>query len=145
MKSWRYKHYHSIVAKKRGRPSFCEKCGRTDTKITYNWASMTKDYANIFDYVRLCRSCHCYLDGFHKNLGSFKNGANRETCAKGGKIGYEKGLKRFERPVIRSDGKIFRSGAEAARFIGVNQSTLWDTLNGKQKQTKGWRFNYADR
>lgn len=57
-----YAAMHKRVAVERGQPSLCEHCGTTTAKA-FDWASLTKNYVDIYDYVRLCRSCHCRMDG----------------------------------------------------------------------------------
>ena len=58
-----YKALHLRVATVRGKPSRCAACERTDDEYKYEWASLTKDYANVYDYVRLCVPCHRRFDG----------------------------------------------------------------------------------
>src|SRR3990172_9117623 len=57
-----YRRYHRWVREKRGTPNKCEKCGTTTAKH-YEWASMTKKYDDIYDYIRLCVPCHRKQDG----------------------------------------------------------------------------------
>lgn len=76
--SWRgpgagYAAMHLRVASIRGTPSECERCGTTAAK-RYEWASLTKNYADVMDYVRLCTSCHHKMDGTIRNLFSAKAG-----------------------------------------------------------------------
>jgi len=40
----------------------------TKTAKKYEWANLTGLYDNIFDYVRLCCSCHKKKDGIIKNI-----------------------------------------------------------------------------
>lgn len=58
-----YASLHLRVEKIRGKPQKCEFCGTTDPNKTYEWASMTKNYLDINDYKRLCKSCHNKFDG----------------------------------------------------------------------------------
>ena len=65
--SWRgddacYAALHLRVATVRGKPSLCAACERTDSKARYEWASLTGNYADIYDYVRLCVPCHRRFD-----------------------------------------------------------------------------------
>jgi len=53
-----YGGFHLRVRKLRGEADFCECCGETEHRVWYEWANLTGDYADIWDYVRLCRGCH---------------------------------------------------------------------------------------
>lgn len=66
----RYAALHLRVAAVRGKPSLCEHCGTTES-TRFEWASLTKNYADVDDYVRLCCSCHHKMDGHARNLGVF--------------------------------------------------------------------------
>ena len=57
-----YASLHRRVEIKRGKPRLCSKCGTTEA-IEYNWANLTGNYADVNDYIRLCRSCHAKMDG----------------------------------------------------------------------------------
>jgi hypothetical protein len=73
--SWRgdnatYAALHYRVTNLRGSPQHCDECG-TEEPGTYEWASLTKNYADPYDYRRLCGSCHKRFDGIAKNLGAY--------------------------------------------------------------------------
>lgn len=73
--SWRgdnatYAALHYRVTNLRGSPQHCEECG-TEEASGYEWASLTKNYADPYDYRRLCRSCHSRFDGMVRNLGAY--------------------------------------------------------------------------
>lgn len=70
-----YKTYHQRVQAQRGKPSRCEMCETTTAK-KFEWASMTRDFKNIYDYIRLCVSCHKKFDKIHLNLGSYATKKN---------------------------------------------------------------------
>lgn len=57
-----YQALHLRVAVARGTPSQCQRCGRTDGEVVYEWANLTGDYTDIADYERMCRSCHRLFD-----------------------------------------------------------------------------------
>ena len=57
-----YRRYHQIVAKKRGNPRCCENCYSTEAH-SYEWANINGKYDDIWDYKRLCKSCHAKFDG----------------------------------------------------------------------------------
>lgn len=56
-----YSKGHKLVKEVRGTPSLCEHCGKT-TAARFEWASLTYDYMNPDDYVRLCSPCHQLKD-----------------------------------------------------------------------------------
>lgn len=63
--SWRgdgagYKALHLRVSSQRGKPSLCAWCGKTDGR--FEWANISGDYHDIYDYERLCASCHRNYD-----------------------------------------------------------------------------------
>ena len=64
-----YDAFHARVIEQRGQPSQCEDCGTTTAK-RYEWASLTRNYADVNDYKRLCVSCHHRMDGTARNLGA---------------------------------------------------------------------------
>ena len=53
---------HDWVRKKKGTPSKCEHCGRTDAK-RYDWSNISHKYKrDLSDWQRLCRKCHIKFD-----------------------------------------------------------------------------------
>lgn len=64
--NWRGNHVgysacHYRVTKERGSPKICEICGTKEKRI-YNWANLTGNYTDIYDYKRMCVSCHRKYD-----------------------------------------------------------------------------------
>lgn len=57
-----YQAMHLRVAAARGKPSRCSACDCVEGK--FEWASLTGDYGNTNDYVRLCVPCHRRFDAF---------------------------------------------------------------------------------
>jgi predicted XRE-type DNA-binding protein len=57
-----YKAAHQRVEALRGKPKSCETCGITDPTKRYEWASLTKNYLDPYDYKRLCKTCHVAFD-----------------------------------------------------------------------------------
>lgn len=53
---------HVLVAKVRGRPHICQRCGTTRDGVVYDWANLTGDYLSPNDYARMCRPCHADYD-----------------------------------------------------------------------------------
>lgn len=62
-----YAAAHLRVSAVRGQPSLCEKCGTADSP-RFEWASLTKNYTDVDDYIRLCCSCHHTMDGHVMNI-----------------------------------------------------------------------------
>lgn len=54
-----YKAFHLRVNLIRGKAKICKKCG---SERFCEWANLTGDYSNVFDYDSLCRKCHHKLD-----------------------------------------------------------------------------------
>jgi len=57
-----YKGAHNRVEAERGTPKFCEVCGSSDSTKRYEWASLTKNYSDVMDYKRMCKTCHVNFD-----------------------------------------------------------------------------------
>jgi len=53
-----YSSFHRRVREQRGIPSECDICGSNDLRKAYDWANLTGQYDDIYDYKRMCRSCH---------------------------------------------------------------------------------------
>ena len=65
--SWRGDHatyaaLHYRVSGTRGKPNHCEHCGTTSPNARYEWANVSGNYADIHDYIRLCKKCHIHFD-----------------------------------------------------------------------------------
>lgn len=56
-----YSALHIRVEKERGKPHYCQVCGTMD-KSRYEWANLTGKYNDIYDYARMCVSCHRKYD-----------------------------------------------------------------------------------
>ena len=57
-----YTALHYRLRNIRGSPQKCEICGRTEDGLYHEWANLTGNYADIYDYKRMCRSCHRRFD-----------------------------------------------------------------------------------
>ncbi len=57
-----YTAMHYRLTHRYGQPKVCAECGATDPSLTYDWANLTGNYADISDYRRMCRSCHRRYD-----------------------------------------------------------------------------------
>jgi len=62
-----YAAFHYRIESLRGKPMICSRCNKTDAK-RYEWASLTKNYSDPFDYIRLCKSCHSIFDNVVRNF-----------------------------------------------------------------------------
>ena len=56
-----YQALHLRVDAARGKPMRCDWCEHTGGS-RYEWANLTGNYTDVFDYVRLCISCHRTYD-----------------------------------------------------------------------------------
>lgn len=60
-----YRALHKRIARKYGKLSLCEECGRIDRKL-YVWANISGEYKEIrSDWKRLCQGCHMKMDKIH--------------------------------------------------------------------------------
>ena len=64
-KNWKgndvnYRDLHNWVARWKGQPSTCEKCGRERlTGHSIHWANIDHKYRRVLDdWIRLCAKCH---------------------------------------------------------------------------------------
>jgi hypothetical protein len=62
-----YAALHYRVQKLRGTPSKCSMCD-TELAKRFEWANVTGNYSNVYDYVRLCKSCHSKFDNVIINI-----------------------------------------------------------------------------
>lgn len=56
-----YDAFHHRVRFMKGEPKKCDVCGSTKKK-NYQWANLSGKYHDIFDYKRMCVSCHIKYD-----------------------------------------------------------------------------------
>lgn len=59
-----YRALHAWVARRKGKPNFCEHCKATDKPYrSYNWANVSGMYTrDLTDWIRLCGVCHKKYD-----------------------------------------------------------------------------------
>ena len=62
-----YKALHYRVSKKRDKPKYCSMCETTTAK-RYEWANTTGKYEDVYDYIRVCKSCHSKIDKIINNI-----------------------------------------------------------------------------
>lgn len=56
-----YQALHLRVDATRGKPMRCDWCDSTGDK-RYEWANLTGNYTDVWDFVRLCLPCHRTFD-----------------------------------------------------------------------------------
>lgn len=76
-----YEAYHYRVIAKRGQPSACVDCGTTKRSLHYDWANITGNFADIYDYKRLCRSCHSKMDKKILNIKKMRESSRSGVCS----------------------------------------------------------------
>ncbi|MFA5990482.1 MAG: hypothetical protein WC803_12875 [Sphingomonas sp.] len=96
---------HHWVINRKGKPSLCEHCKKTDKK-KYEWANVDHEYKrNLEDYIRLCTSCHRKYDMENNNYTS----------------GIEKVNARAQRFLFQGENLTVREWAER---LGIERRTL---------------------
>lgn len=60
-----YSAFHYRVGNVRGKPSFCVMC---ESKVECEWANVSGELQNPYDYIRLCPSCHARFDRKYRNF-----------------------------------------------------------------------------
>jgi len=63
-----YAAFHYRVESIRGKPKECVMCKTTHKNDKYEWANLTGNYKNPFEYIRVCSSCHKKIDKIIKNI-----------------------------------------------------------------------------
>lgn len=63
----KYAALHLRVAARRGKPQYCSACDST-IEQSYEWANLTGLYDQVWDYIRLCRSCHRRYDVYRRQI-----------------------------------------------------------------------------
>lgn len=71
-----YQALHLRVDAARGKPMRCDWCDSDDNK-RYEWANLTGNYVDVFDYVRLCISCHRTYDAKRRKESGQKTSMER--------------------------------------------------------------------
>lgn len=57
-----YSAFHYRLTQLKGQPQHCSNCDTSDPSLSYDWANLTGDYADVDDYARMCRPCHRNYD-----------------------------------------------------------------------------------
>ena len=85
---------------------------------------------------------HIDGDRTHNHAQNLAWVTNRENVIAARDSGAKFGAPHHEKPVVRSDGAIYRSISEAARALCVPYGYIRDTVRGKQKTCRGFGFRY---
>ena len=118
-----YTGYHDRVRSIRGKPTLCEECGESDPSKRYEWASISENYADPYDYRRLCRPCHIAFDDMGARIIAGKIGKPRHD------------LRRFTPEIIailKTRHLAGESFSALAREFGVHNSTINSLVQGKR-------------
>ena len=62
----RYDTLHARVTAARGKPVGCSRCGIDEPDRRYEWANLTGDYENVYDFARMCVPCHRLFDAYRR-------------------------------------------------------------------------------
>lgn len=73
-----YQALHLRVDSARGKPMRCDWCDSVGDK-RYEWANLTGNYTDVFDFVRLCLSCHRTYDAKRRKETGRKTSIERGT------------------------------------------------------------------
>lgn len=91
-----------------------------------------------------------HIDGNPRN----NNVENLEWCSKSynARHAYINNLSKLKnynekamKPIIRSDGKIYRNSYDASKDLKVSVCSIRDVLKGRIKTCKGYKFNYLSK
>lgn len=108
---------HKRIGAARGAPKRCDHCGTDDPAKYYHWAfNNTGDRLNVWDYLRLCATCHRKYDDAFTPRGS------RHGNAK---------LIEADIPEIFAMRKSGRKLREIAAHFSISIGTLSAVLDGK--------------
>jgi hypothetical protein len=66
---------HRRVYRLRGKADHCERCGAEGSGTVYQWANLTGNYADVWDYEQMCVACHAAYDAPAKARGCAVHGA----------------------------------------------------------------------
>ena len=115
-----YQTLHKRLRKLRGTAKIC--CFGCTGQKSYDWASLTDDLTDIWDFAPMCRSCHRRYDGARQSM-------MEDTFAL-----CRNGLVKLTPEIVRECRKRYADG-EAQRTLavefGVAQRTLNEAIHGK--------------
>lgn len=75
-----YRALHDRVRRLRGTPSRCEQCATADPSKRYEWANLTGNYADPWDYERMCKPCHARFDTHRRNESGRRTSPERKPA-----------------------------------------------------------------
>lgn len=73
-----YQALHLRVDSVRGKPMRCDWCESTG-EWRYEWANLTGNYTDVYDFVRLCQSCHRTYDAKRRKETGRKTSMERSS------------------------------------------------------------------
>lgn len=68
--------HHVLTQVARGKPARCDRCGITSAG-RYEWANLTGKYTDIYDYQRMCVSCHRQYDAARRRATGMRTSPAR--------------------------------------------------------------------
>lgn len=72
-----YQALHLRVEARRGKPSRCSRCSATTGR--FEWANLTGRYSDIWDYERMCISCHRHFDAARRRATGKRTSPDRRS------------------------------------------------------------------
>ena len=65
-----YMGAHARVHRERGKANYCVMTDCKKKGKRFEWANLTGKYADVWDYIAMCSSCHSFFDrGWKKDIG----------------------------------------------------------------------------
>lgn len=83
-----YSALHARVQKHRGKANYCSVCGAVNSELIYEWANLTGNYSDIFDYEMMCKSCHSKYDNIIENIVGNNIRVNMKVFLAANKVQY---------------------------------------------------------
>lgn len=74
-----YRAFHYRVRNERGIPTQCENCDKPKGRL--EWHNVSGNYADPFDYVSLCSSCHKHADMTEEGRSNMSESAKKRDAA----------------------------------------------------------------
>jgi hypothetical protein len=112
-----YQGMHTRVRKLRGKPDHCERCGSAEPGKRYEWASLTHNYADPYDYEQMCVTCHRNYDAASYPVGEAHHQAKLT----------DKIVRQCRARYAAGDGNT----VTLAREFGVTNAAMYNAIKGK--------------
>jgi hypothetical protein len=130
---------HGRVYQQRGKAS---ECVWSCESRYYEWANLTGNYLDIWDYAQMCRRCHKRFDGAIRMMHPDRDNGRRWYPAKlGAEPGPQRGSRRYNAKLTETlvaEAKLQRAAGvplqELAAALGVSNGTLSEAVN-----ERSWR------